>query len=212
MRRNPYVFYQIPMRSYPVTRYLRGPRGKRGVRGPRGYPGPPGPSNSVSGDCFCTGNLIVNSSFEHCTENLPNEWYTDQPEIITKSKTPNEIHSGNNSVVFQLTYNTKSAKLYQIIDNVNENCCYDLQFWVKGVNGGGTINIQLHLLDEDNLVLHTPINVNIMGGSLSSNFFSSYRYITPPTVSGANKAKLEFNVVGFGRAFIIDDVILTCIG
>lgn len=145
---------------------------------------------------------------------LPANWSTNfNDDDVVPPANDGDIHTGDGSVVFQLTESRENADVYQTVP-ATEGCCYSLEFWAKGSTGGGdtgNLRATIQYLSAGNAVLGTS-TLTIHGGSLDSNSWTSYRLETPPSPDGTTQIKVTIAVTGHGKSARIDDVILTVSG
>lgn len=112
-------------------------QGPTGAQGPQGIQGPTGPAGESQ--CPPTGELVQNGGFETFIWTIPEGWDSPQPNLISQTFLPGEVHSGERSVRIEAL-----GSITQLIQDVNPGCYYNFGFFAKS---DGTVTGFMGTLD-----------------------------------------------------------------
>jgi hypothetical protein len=141
---------------------------------------------------------------EKFTANIPTDWTSPTPSLISKVTTQGRVHTGLSAVSLE-----DGAVLTQSISDINPGCFYEFSFFAHGE--GAQVSVTA------TVTFHT-LSGNVQGGSIfvesqdipnSDRDFGYYRVITIAAPDDVTSATIEFDVSASGdQALDLDDVSL----
>ena len=176
-------------RGLPGETGAQGEQGIQGERGLTGETGPQGPKGDPGGcDCVFNGELLINGEMEDFTDDVPTGWdLVILPDtLILKVETPERVHSGSSSV-------TLIGDLFQVVEDINEGCYYELSFFARTHDTGNITSASGYV------IFNTPEGP-VDGGSVVigprsvpniERSFGYYRVTTPPAPAGVTSAEIH---------------------
>lgn len=176
----------------------QGPQGETGPQGPKGDTGPQGPAAT----CQATGELVINGGMETFTGNIPDNWITTTPTLVSQETGQGRVHTGNSSVKL-----LDGADLTQIINGVTPDCFYEFSFFgnSNGVQVGVTANVIFETPGRD--VIGGSITIRKLDIPTAQSEFNYYRVITTAAPVDTIGGRIEFNIQANGQqALLLDDV------
>ena len=179
-----------------------GPPGKTGPTGPKGDEGPTGATGSC--DCKCTsiGEQIINGGMELFTDNIPDDWTTTTPDLISEVMAQGRVHSENSSVNLE-----DGANLSQFVATVEGGCFYELSFFAHGEGAQVSLTATVTFVTPTGNVNGATIIVNSQDIPNSNREFGYYSVTTLAAPDNAESAIISFSVTtSGGQSLDLDDV------
>ena len=179
-----------------------GPKGDEGPTGPKGDEGPTGPTGSCECECMSIGEQILNGGMELFTKNIPDDWTTTTPGLISKVTAQGRVHSENSSVNL-----LDGANLSQSVTDINGGCFYELSFFVHGEGAQVSITATVTFVTPTGNVNGAAIIVNQQDIPNSNRDFGYYIVTTTAAPANVEKAIIKFSATANGsQSLDLDDV------
>ena len=179
-----------------------GPTGPTGPSGATGGTGPTGPTGTC--ECPRTGQMVLNGGFELFTQspNIPDNWSTTTPNLVSKSTAQGNVHSGNSAVRI-----SDKGNLSQTISGLTPLCFYEFSFFANGAGNNVGLLAKLTFITNTGNVPEGSILIRPQDIPSGNRVFSYYYLITSQAPAGTTGIKIEFTVnAPGGQDVLLDDV------
>jgi len=180
-----------------------GPTGPQGIPGITGNTGPTGPTGVCECLCEFIGEQVTNGGMELFTGDIPTDWTTTTPSLISETTQSRRVHSGNAAVNLE-----NAATLSQTITTVNPGCFYEFSFFAlaEGEQVGFTATVTFVTSTGDTFE-GAAITVRHQDVPNSNSAFAYYRTVTTAAPTNVSSAIINFSVTANGgQSLDLDDV------
>jgi hypothetical protein len=150
------------------------------------------------------GQLVSNGGMELFTGNIPTDWSTTTPLLISQITAQGRVHSGVSSVNL-----SDGANLSQTVFGINPGCFYEFSFFAHGEGSAVAVTATVVYQTTTGDVPGAAITVNMGDIPDGNREFGYYRAITSAAPANVISATIEFDVTATGgQSLDIDDVSL----
>lgn len=146
--------------------------------------------------------MVLNGGMEDFTGDIPDDWTTTTPTLVSQTTAAGTVHSGSSAVVLEDT-----ATLTQTIDDITEGCFYQFSFFANAQGGLVGITATVNFVTDGGDVLAASIEIRQGDLVTSSNGFAFFTVYTIEAPAGVTGARIDFLVTADGeQSATIDDV------